>query len=78
MREHTCLFFAKHLSPITIFQKQADKILISKEIICVIDTSKRGFIHHASLTILGVSLTILLILQNKKTSFEIEASFIGY
>ena len=28
-------------------------MLISKEITCVIDASKRGFIHHASLTILG-------------------------
>lgn len=47
-------------------------MLISKEITCVTDASKRGFIHHASLTILGVSLTILLMLQNKKASFEIE------
>lgn len=47
-------------------------MLISKEITCVTDATKREFIHHASLTILGVSLTILLILQNKKTSFESE------
>ena len=47
-------------------------MLISKEITCVTDASKRGFIHHASLTIFGVSLTILLIQQNKKASFEFE------
>ena len=47
-------------------------MLISNEITCVTDATKRGFIHHASLTILGVSLTILPMLQNKKASFEIE------
>lgn len=47
-------------------------MLIYKGITCVTDASKRGFIHHASLTILGVSLTILLMLQNKKASFKIE------
>lgn len=36
-------------------------MLIPKEITCVADASKRGFIYHASLTILGVSITILLI-----------------
>lgn len=30
-------------------------MLISKEITCVTDASKRGFIHHASITILGAS-----------------------
>ena len=47
-------------------------MLISKEITCVTDASERGFIHHASITILGASITIWLMLQNKKTSFESE------
>ena len=53
-------------------------MLISKEITCVTDASKRGFIHHASLTISASSLTILAMVYCKKASFAIEAGFIGH
>ena len=60
-------------------------MLISIDIACVTDASKRGFIHHASLTILGYpsrfclySKTKRLPLRLKLAPFEIEASFIGY
>ena len=55
-------FFASHLSPITIFRYKFDKMLIVKGFVCVTDGLKWGFIPHASVTILALSLTILLIL----------------
>ena len=55
-------FFASHLSPITIFRYKFDKMLIVKGFVCVTDGLKWGFIPHASLTILALSLTILLML----------------
>ena len=55
-------FFAAHLSPITIYWKKSGKLLITKGFICVTDGLKWGFIPHASLTILALSLTILLML----------------
>ena len=58
----TQFFFASHLSPITIFRYKFDKMLIAKEFVCVTDGLKWGFIPHASLTILALSLTILLML----------------
>ena len=56
------IFFANYLSPITIFRYKFDKMLIAKGIVCVTDGLKWGFIPHASLTILALSLTILLML----------------
>ena len=58
----TQIFFASHLSPITIFRYKFDKMLISKGFVCVTDGLKWGFIPHASITILALSLTILLML----------------
>ena len=58
----TQIFFASHLSPITIFRYKFDKMLIDKEFVCVTDGLKWGFIPHASVTILALSLTILLML----------------
>ena len=58
----TQIFFAAHLSPITIFRYKFDKMLIAKGFICVTDGLKWGFIPHASVTILALSLTILLML----------------
>ena len=55
-------FFAAHLSLITIFRYKFDKMLIAKGFVCVTDGLKWGFIPHASLTILALSLTILLML----------------
>ena len=55
-------FFASHLSPITIFRYKFDKMLIAKGFVCVTDGLKWGFIPHASVTILALSLTILLML----------------
>lgn len=52
-------FFADYLSPITIFRYKFDKMLIAKGFICVTDGLKWGFIPHASVTILALSLTIL-------------------
>ena len=54
------IFFAAHLSPITIYWKKSGKLLISNEVACVTDGLKWGFIPHASITILALSLTILL------------------
>ena len=56
------VFFAAHLSPITIFRYKFDKMLIAKGFVCVTDGLKWGFIPHASVTILALSLTILLML----------------
>ena len=77
-------FFAKHLSPITIFWKKSDKLLVIKGTICVTDTKNREFIPHASLTIWASSLTILPMLLSKKAflrlklaSFAFEVSFIS-
>ena len=77
-------FFAKHLSPITIFWKKSDKLLVIKGTICVTDTKNREFIPHASLTIWASSLTILLMLLSKKAflrlklaSFAFEVNFIS-
>ena len=58
----TQIFFASHLSPITIFRYKFDKMLIAKGLVCVTDGLKWGFIPHASVTILALSLTILLML----------------
>ena len=58
----TQIFFASHLSPITIFRYKFDKMLIAKGFVCVTDGLKWGFIPHASLTIWALSLTLLLIL----------------
>ena len=58
----TQIFFASHLSPITIFRYKFDKMLIAKGFVCVTDGLKWGFIPHASITIWASSLTILLIL----------------
>ena len=58
----TQIFFAAHLSPITIYWKKSGKLLISNEVACVTDGLKWGFIPHASITILALSLTILLML----------------
>ena len=58
----TQIFFAAHLSPITIFWKKSDKLLIAKGFACVTDGLKWGFIPHASVTIWALSLTILLML----------------
>ena len=58
----TQIFFASHLSPITIFRYKFDKMLIAKGFVCVTDGLKWGFIPHASITILALSLTILLML----------------
>ena len=58
----TQIFFASHLSPITIFRYKFDKMLIAKGFVCVTDGLKWGFIPHASVTILALSLTILLML----------------
>ena len=62
MLQMTQIFFASHLSPITIFRYKFDKMLIAKGFVCVTDGLKWGFIPHASVTILALSLTILLIL----------------
>ena len=56
------VFFADYLSLITIFRYKFDKMLIAKGFICVTDELKWGFIPHASVTILALSLTILLML----------------
>ena len=56
------VFFADYLSPITIFRYKFDKMLIAKGFVCVTDGLKWGFIPHASVTILALSLTILLML----------------
>ena len=53
----TQIFFASHLSPITIFRYKFDKMLIAKGFVCVTDGLKWGFIPHASVTILALSLT---------------------
>ena len=58
----TQIFFAAHLSPITIFRYKFDKMLIAKGFVCVTDGLKWGFIPQASVTILALSLTILLML----------------
>lgn len=58
----TQIFFASHLSPITIFRYKFDKMLIAKGFVSVTDGLKWGFIPHASVTILALSLTILLML----------------
>ena len=58
----TQIFFAAHLSPITIYWKKSGKLLIFNGVACVTDGLKWGFIPHASITILALSLTILLIL----------------
>ena len=58
----TQIFFASYLSPITIFRYKFDKMLIVKGFVCVTDGLKWGFIPHASITILALSLTILLML----------------
>ena len=58
----TQIFFVSHLSPITIFRYKFDKMLIAKGFVCVTDGLKWGFIPHASVTILALSLTILLML----------------
>ena len=58
----TQIFFASHLSPITIFKYKFYKMLIAKGFVCVTDGLKWGFIPHASITILALSLTILLML----------------
>ena len=55
-------FFADYLSPITIFRYKFDKMLIAKGFVCVTDGLKWGFIPHASVTFLALSLTILLML----------------
>lgn len=55
-------FFADYLSPITIFRYKFDKMLIARGFVCVTDGLKWGFIPHASVTILALSLTILLML----------------
>ena len=80
----TQIFFASHLSPITIFRYKFDKMLIAKGFVCVTDGLKWGFIPHASVTILALSLTILLMLLSKKAflrlklaSFAFEVSFIS-
>ena len=62
MLQMTQIFFASHLSPITIFRYKFDKMLIAKGFVCVTDGLKWGFIPHASITILALSLTILLML----------------
>ena len=62
MMQMTQIFFASHLSPITIFRYKFDKMLIAKGFVCVTDGLKWGFIPHASVTILALSLTILLML----------------
>ena len=62
MMQMTQIFFASHLSPITIFRYKFDKMLIAKGFVCVPDGLKRGFIPHASITIWALSLTILLML----------------
>ena len=53
----TQIFFAAHLSPITIFRYKFDKMLIAKGFVCVTDGLKWGFIPHASLTSWALSLT---------------------
>ena len=68
-------FFAAHLSPITIYWKKFGKMLIAKGFICVTAGLKWGFIPHASLTILALSLTILLMLLSKKAFLAIENGF---
>ena len=65
----TQIFFAAHLSPITIFRYKFDKMLIAKGFVCVTDGLKWGFIPHASVTILALSLTIQLLQKNKKAFF---------
>ena len=62
MMQMTQIFFASHLSPITIFRYKFDKMLIAKGFVCVTDGLEWGFIPHASVTILALSLTILLML----------------
>ena len=62
MLQMTQIFFASHLSPITIFRYKFDKMLIAKGFVCVTDGLKWGFIPHASITIWALSLTILLML----------------
>ena len=42
----TQIFFASHLSPITIFRYKFDKMLIAKGFVCVTDGLKWGFIPH--------------------------------
>ena len=65
----TQIFFASHLSPITIFRYKFDKMLIAKGFVCVTDGLEWGFIPHASVTILALSLTIQLLQKNKKAFF---------
>lgn len=40
MMQMTQIFFAAHLSPITIYWKNSDKLLVIKGTICVTDTKK--------------------------------------
>ena len=46
MLQMTQIFFASHLSPITIFRYKFDKMLIAKGFVCVTDGLKWGFIPH--------------------------------
>ena len=74
----TQIFFASHLSPITIFRYKFDKMLIAKGFVCVTDGLKWGFIPHASLTILALSLTILLMLLSKKAFLRLKLASLAF
>ena len=74
----TQIFFASHLSPITIFRYKFDKMLIAKGFVCVTDGLKWGFIPHASVTILALSLTILLMLLSKKAFLRLKLASLAF
>ena len=71
----TQIFFASHLSPITIFRYKFDKMLIAKGFVCVTDGLKWGFIPHASVTILGFIPHDFTYAVKQKGFFAIETGF---
>ena len=78
IKQMTQIFFASHLSPITIFRYKFDKMLIAKEFVCVTDGLKWGFIPHVSLTIWALSLTILLMLLSKKAFLRLKLASLAF
>ena len=60
------------------FLDKSSKRLIAKCFICVADGLKWGFIPHASLTILALSLTILLMLLSKKAFLRLKLASLAF
>ena len=53
-------------------------MLIAKGFVCVTDGLKWGFIPHASITILALSLTILLMLLSKKAFLRLKLASLAF